>query len=104
MSSLGQSMKGLHQVVTVSDGTSEVTNQHKDLFGLKLWQLGLLLGIPTALVVFYLMYKKNSAADDNPKKSVDTKKSDGKKVIPTVAKKSMEHMVNQQYIISKNFI
>ncbi len=100
MSSLGQSMKSLQKVVPFHEGTNEVVNQKKELFGLKLWQLGLLLGVPTAFVVAYLMYKKKPS-EANSKNSDKSTKQGLPKVKTETPKKKIEEMVkiNIYYIL-----
>jgi len=76
MSSLGQTMKGLQNVVTVPD-TNEVTNQQREIFGLKIWQLGLIIGVPSALAIFYLYYNKQDKSDkSNSLKTGEDKNED----------------------------
>lgn len=97
MSSLGQTMKGLQQVVTITP-TNESTNfQQKEIFGLKLWQLGLIIGVPSALAIFYLYYNKQNKSD-SPNKKLDFSKNneeekDKKKTIKDQKpKKDIENM------------
>lgn len=97
MSSLGQSMKGLQEAVTIREGTS----QQKELFGLKFWQLGLLLGVPTALVVAYLMYRKKPS-EASTKKSDKSASEETSKTKTDTPKKKIENMVRRtDYSFSK---
>lgn len=81
MSSLGQTMKGLqpdqYSVKITGDMSSELAKEsQKEFFGLKLWQIGALIGVPTALVLFYLMYSKksNEKLDKKSTTIIDDKK------------------------------
>ena len=81
MSSLGQTMKGLrpdqYSVKITGDMSSELAKEsQKEFFGLKLWQIGALIGVPTALVLFYLMYSKktNEKLDKKSATITDDKK------------------------------
>ena len=75
-------MKGLTEVAVVRD---TVAGDQKEYFGLKLWQIGLLLGIPSALAVFYFYSRGKSedvtkeASEEAKKQTVEEKKAAGKK-------------------------
>lgn len=95
MSSLGMTMKGLKEVAIVNTGTGETSVQQKEMFGLRLWQLGLLVGVPSAMAIFYLYYNKSKTSSDS---SQDNKKNKSgastKSSAQKPAKKKPEDMVN----------
>lgn len=65
-------MKGLTEVALVKES---VVGEQKEYFGLKLWQLGVLFGVPSALAVLYLFYsKKQSQEGTKDTAIVNTKK------------------------------
>ena len=78
---------GVKSLVAANRQQIVAVNEKRD-HGLKLWQLGLLLGIPSALLAFYLIYrrqnlnksnKKNKNVDKKTEVSKDVKKTDEKK-------------------------
>jgi hypothetical protein len=61
---------GIKSVQNVVENQNEAPVK-KNIFDLKLWQIALLVGIPTALVAFYLFNKKKRNTDNNEKKSMN---------------------------------
>ena len=94
-------MKGLQEAVTIREGTSEVASQPKELFGLKFWQLGLLLGVPTALIVAYLMYRKKPS-ETSTKKSDKSAAEEPSKTKTDTPKKKIENMVRKLTVHFQN--
>lgn len=84
-------MKGLTEVAVVKEsGVSE----QKEYFGLKLWQLGVLFGVPSALAVLYLFYsKKQSQEGAKDTDKVDTKKKTSLELKTTEKKQRIEDLV-----------
>jgi hypothetical protein len=72
---LGQSLslKTLQNVAS-ENKNQIVANEKKNLLDLKLWQIGLLFGVPAALVAFYLLNKrKQTNLKKKQQEEADTK-------------------------------
>ena len=99
MSSLGMTMKGLSEVAIINTGTGETPMHQREMFGFKLWQLGLLVGVPSAMAIFYFYYNKSDAASssETSKDIKNTKSATGKSSAQKPSKKKPEDMVNILY-------
>jgi hypothetical protein len=79
MSSLSKLNSGVKSLVAVTTNQQQVAllNENKSNdHGLKLWQLGLLVGVPSALLAFYFIYYRNN--NKNKKNLNDKSKSNAK--------------------------
>lgn len=94
MSSLGMTMKGLSEVAIINTGTGETPMHQREMFGFKLWQLGLLVGVPSAMAIFYFYYNKSDAASssETSKDIKNTKSATGKSSAQKPSKKKPEDM------------
>lgn len=81
MSTLSKLNSGVKSLVAVTTNQQQVAllNENKSNdHGLKLWQLGLLVGVPSALLAFYFIYYRNN--NNKNKKNINDKSKSNAKI------------------------
>ena len=58
---------GVKSLVASNKQEIRQINAEKSEHGLKLWQMGLLVGVPSVLLAFYLIYRRNESIKKNNK-------------------------------------
>ena len=91
----GLTFKTLQNVASENKNQVVVANEKKNILDLKLWQIGLLFGVPAALVAFYLLNKRKQT--NLKKKQQEDTKGD------TVKSNTEQKSIKKDKIMVKNF-